>query len=59
MGIRKSELMLRIIDLEMLAEKYEVIIDDLDKRLKKLEKPVKKNIKGIKIDKDAIDELFK
>lgn len=39
MGIRKSELMLRILDLEMLAEKYEDIIDDLDKRLKKLEKP--------------------
>ena len=38
MGIRKSELMLRILDLEMLAEKYEDIIDDLDKRLKKLEK---------------------
>lgn len=39
MGIRKSELMLRILNLEMFAEKYEDIIDDLDKRLKKLEKP--------------------
>ena len=39
MGIRKSELMLRILDLEMLSSKYEDIIDDLDKRLKKLEKP--------------------
>ena len=47
MGIRKSELMLRIIDLEMLAEKYEDIIDDLDKRLKKLEKPVKKTTKKV------------
>lgn len=37
--IKKSELMLKILDLEMLAEKYEDIIDDLDKRLKKLEKP--------------------
>lgn len=37
--IKKGELLLRIIDLEMLAEKYEDIIDDLDKRLKKLEKP--------------------
>lgn len=47
MGIRKSELMLRILDLEMLAEKYEDIIDDLDKRLKKLEKPVKKTTKKV------------
>lgn len=39
--IKKSELMLKILDLEMLAEKYEDIIDDLDKRLKKLEKPKK------------------
>lgn len=37
--IKKGELLLRILDLEMLAEKYEDIIDDLDKRLKKLEKP--------------------
>ena len=47
MGIRKSELMLRILDLEMLTEKYEDIIDDLDKRLKKLEKPVKKTTKKV------------
>lgn len=37
--IKKGELMLRILDLEMLAEKYEDRINDLDKRLKKLEKP--------------------
>lgn len=54
MGIRKSELMIRIIDLEMLTTKYEDIIDDLDKRLKKLEK-----IKGIENDKEIVDELFK
>lgn len=47
MGIRKSELMLRIIDLEMLSSKYEDIIDDLDKRLKKLEKPAKKTTKKV------------
>lgn len=48
MGIRKSELMLRIIDLEMLSSKYEDIIDDLDKRLKKLEKPkIKKTTKKV------------
>lgn len=45
MGIRKSELMLRIIDLEMLSSKYEDKIDDLDKRLKKLEKPKAKKVK--------------
>lgn len=44
--IKKGELLLRIIDLEMLAEKYEDIIDDLDKRLKKLEKPKAKAKKG-------------
>lgn len=48
MGIRKSELMLRIIDLEILSSKYEDIIDDLDKRLKKLEKPkTKKTTKKV------------
>ena len=44
--IKKGELMLRILDLETLAEKYEDIIDDLDKRLKKLEKPKAKAKKG-------------
>lgn len=48
MGIRKSELMLRIIDLEMLSSKYEDIIDDLNKRLKKLEKPTVKKVNKIK-----------
>ena len=48
MGIRKSELMLRIIDLEMLSSKYEDLIDDLDNRLKKLEKPkTKKTTKKV------------
>ena len=45
MGIRKSELMLRIIDLEMLAEKYEDKIDALEKKVEKLEKTSKEDVK--------------
>lgn len=47
MGIRKSELMLRIIDLEMLSSRYEDMIDDLDNRLKKLEKPSAKKTRKV------------
>ena len=53
MLISKHELMLRIINLEDdIKVINDLLIYDFIKRNKK-------NIKGIKIDKDAIDELFK
>ena len=49
MGIKKIDLMHRIIDLEIININYEELINDLDKRLKKLEKPtVKKTRKVVK-----------
>ena len=39
--IKKSELLLRIIDLESISSKYEDEIDELKKKVKKLEKAVK------------------
>lgn len=44
--LRKSELMLRIIDLEMLCDTYDMRINELEKSLKKLEKPTKKTTKA-------------
>lgn len=42
--ISKSELLVRIIDLEMINLKYEEEIIDLTKRVEKLEKPAKKKV---------------
>jgi uncharacterized coiled-coil protein SlyX len=55
MVIKKSELMVRILDLEMLAEKYENIIDDLNKRLMKLEKSNVKKTAKKKVDKKGVN----
>lgn len=39
--IKKGELLLRIIDLESISSKYEDDIDELKKKVKKLEKAAK------------------